>query len=256
MVGAQLFERSTRKVALTAAGQAFLEHVEKLPQLLDDAIQASRRAERGEAGVLRLGYTGRASHSQLPHLLARLRTQYPDILLDLEGPLPTGALRIKLLEQELDAALCFLPVEGKGLVTKATSEIEFAIALPTTHSLARLHQISLQQLEAEPFVAYPAGQGFHLRLAMEKICQSAGFVPRVVRESEASQTLLCLIAAGVGIGLIPREIESMSTEGIVFRPLSPKTLRLQHGLVWHTANTNPACTRLLDIFDQLKPLGR
>lgn len=63
MVGAQLFERSTRKVALTAAGQAFLEHVEKLPQLLDDAIQASRRAERGEAGVLRLGYTGRAMYN-------------------------------------------------------------------------------------------------------------------------------------------------------------------------------------------------
>jgi len=249
-LGARLFERSTRKVALTSAGRAFLDHVRGLPRQLDEAVQACRRAQRGETGKLRLGYTGRASQAQLPRLLGQLRHAYPDVMLDIQGPLPTGALRLKLLEDELDAALCFLPIEGPGLQTRVSLESEFAMALPASHPMARARRLALRQLQAEPFVAYPSGQGFHLRQAMEAICRDAGFVPRVVRESEASQTLLCLIAAGVGVGLIPREIEALNIEGVVFRALPRQARRIQHGLAWRQGNDNPALGRLLDLFGQ------
>lgn len=248
-LGVRLFERSTRKVALTSPGRVFLEHVRALPHQLDDAVQACQRAQRGETGKLRLGYTGRASQAQLPRLLSRLRQAYPDVMLDIQGPLPTGALRLRLLQDELDAALCFLPVEGPGLETRVSLESEFAMALPASHPYAHSRKLALRQLHAEPFVAYPSGQGFHLRQAMEAICRDAGFVPRVVRESEASQTLLCLIAAGLGVGLIPREIEALNIEGVVFRPLPRNARRIQHGLVWRQGNTNPALGRLLDLFD-------
>jgi len=249
-LGARLFERSTRKVALTSAGRAFLEHVRGFPRQIDDAVQACRRAQRGETGKLRLGYTGRASQAQLPRLLGRLRQAYPDIMLDIQGPLPTGALRLKLLEDELDAALCFLPIEGQGLQTRVSLESEFAMALPALHPMAGARRLALRQLQGEPFVAYPSGQGFHLRQAMDAICRDAGFVPRVVRESEASQTLLCLIAAGVGVGLIPSEIEALNIEGVVFRPLPRQARRIQHGLAWRQGNDNPALGRLLDLFGQ------
>ena len=249
-LGARLFERSTRKVALTSAGRAFLDHVRGLPRQLEEAVQACRRAQRGETGKLRLGYTGRASQAQLPRLLGQLRHAYPDVMLDIQGPLPTGALRLKLLEDELDAALCFLPIEGPGLQTRVSLESEFAMALPASHPMARARRLALRQLQAEPFVAYPSGQGFHLRQAMEAICRDAGFVPRVVRESEASQTLLCLIAAGVGVGLIPREIEALNIEGVVFRALPRQARRIQHGLAWRQGNDNPALGRLLDLFGQ------
>ncbi|MBO9353509.1 LysR family transcriptional regulator [Bordetella petrii] len=247
-LGARLFERSTRKVALTSAGQVFLDHVRTLPSQIDVAVQACRRAQRGETGKLRLGYTGRASQAQLPPLLSKLRQAYPDIMLDIQGPLPTGALRLKLLEDELDAALCFLPIEGPGLRARVSLESEFAMALPASHPLARPRKLQLRQLQGEPFVAYPAGRGFHLRQAMDAACHDAGFVPRVVRESEASQTLLCLIAAGVGVGLIPREIEALNIEGVVFRPLPRDARRIQHGLAWRQDNANPALGRLLDLF--------
>lgn len=253
-LGVRLFERSTRSVALTSAGRVFLDHIRVLPSQIDEAVQASRRAQLGETGKLRLGYTGRASQAQLPRLLSRLRQAYPDVMLDLHGPLPTGALRLRLLEDELDAALCFLPVEGPGLSTRASSESEFAIALPAAHPLAQSKRLALRTLREETFVAYPVGQGFHLRLAMEALCRDAGFVPRVVRESEASQTLLCLIAAGVGVGLIPREIEALNIEGVVFRSLPRSARRIQHGLAWRRDNTNPALGRLLEVFaDDLPP---
>ncbi|MCD0505376.1 LysR substrate-binding domain-containing protein [Bordetella petrii] len=248
-VGARLFERSTRKVALTSAGQAFLEHVRGLPRLIDDAVEASRRAQAGQTGKLRLGYTGRASQAQLPRLLSRLRQAYPDIMVDIQGPLPTGALRLMLLEDELDAALCFLPVQGPGLSTRVSLESELAMALPASHPYAQARRLHLRQLQAEPFVAYPSGQGFHLRQAMEVICRDAGFVPRVVRESAASQTLLCLIAAGVGVGLIPREIQALNVEGVVFRALPKSARRVQHGLAWRQDNANPVLGRLLELFE-------
>lgn len=246
-LGVRLFERSTRKVALTEAGRVFYKHIAGLPGLIDEAVQASRRAQRGETGVLRIGYTGRASQSQLPGLMSRLRQAYPDIVLDLHGPATTGALRLKLLEDELDLALCFLPIDGPDIASRATSEIEFAIALPSSHVLARQPVVQARQVRGEPFVAYPAGKGFHLRMAMESICREAGFVPYVIRETEASQSLLCQIAAGTGVGLIPMEIAALDIEGVVFRPLPSSTLRLQHGLAWRQGNANPVLARLLEL---------
>jgi len=246
-LGVKLFERSTRKVALTEAGRAFHKYIAALPSVIEEAVQASRRAHRGETGTLRIGYTGRASQSQLPGLMSRLRQVYPDVVLDLHGPATTAALRMKLLENELDVALCFLPIEGPGIATRATTEIEFAMALPASHPLAGQAEVEPGQVQSEPFVAYPAGKGFHLRMAMERICREAGFVPYVIRETEASQSLLCQIAAGTGVGLIPMETAALNIEGVVFRPLPTGALRLQHGLAWRQDSANPVLARLLEL---------
>jgi DNA-binding transcriptional LysR family regulator len=243
----RLFDRSTRKVELTEPGRVFLKHIGPLLQGVHTAVEACQRAQRGELGRLRLGYTGRASQAQLPGLLNRFRQAYPDVTPDILGPLPTGALRLKLLEHELDAILCFLPLSGPGIASQVFTESEFAIALPAFHPLASAETLSLSQLEGEAFVAYPSGQGFHLRQMMATICMDAGFIPRVVRESEASQTLLCLIASGLGIGLIPEEIQSLNIEGVVYRRLPPGTRRIQHGLAWLEGNTNPVLQKLVTI---------
>ncbi len=247
-IGVRLFERSTRKVALTIAGQVLLDHVQPLFQQLDTAIQACQRAERGETGQLRLGYTGRASDVHLPRMLTTFRRSFPNVTLDIQGPLPTGTLRLQLLGGELDAALCFLPIEGPHIESHGLMESELTMALPETHALARTTGLTLSMLANEPFVAYPAGKGFHLRQAMDSLCRDAGFVPQVVREADASQTLLCLIAAGTGVGLIPREIEALNIEGVVYHPLAADAPRLRHGLAWLSTNPNPALGQMLKMF--------
>ncbi|HBF85958.1 MAG TPA: LysR family transcriptional regulator, partial [Streptomyces sp.] len=105
--------------------------------------------------------------------------------------------------------------------------------------------LAIADLAHEPFIAYPSGKGFHLRDAMNAICLGAGFMPRVVRETEASQTLLCLVAAGTGVAIIPRDIESFNMEGLVFRPLPADAPKLQHGIAWLDTNQNPALGHLL-----------
>lgn len=248
----KLFERSTRSVALTEAGEVFLTHIKPALDAIDYATQACQRAQQGEIGRLRLGYTGRASQAHLPGLLSRFRQSHPDISLDIQGPWPTGKLRFELLEKKLDAALCFLPLAGTGIMTRQLSENEFAVALPSSHRYARSEQLSLQQLKDESFVAYPSGRGFYLRQAMDEACAEAGFVPHVIRESEASQTLLCLVSAGVGITIVPYEIKALAVEGVVFKPLPNSSRRLQHGLAWLQSNNNPVMQHLLDAAESLK----
>ena len=242
----RLFDRNTRKVELTAAGRAFRDAIEPLLAQLELAAETCRRADRGEAGVLRIGYSGRASHRLLPQLMQSYRSRYPDVLLDLVGPLPSGALKAKLLEEQLDLALCFLPL-GSGLInSRSLATIELKVVLPANHPMADQDKVPLARLGHDPFVGYPSNQGFLLRNAMDDECRRAGFAPRVVRECDNSQVLLCLVAAGTGVSLVPSELEFQEPiAGIVFKGLGRGSAKLRHGLAWRKANTNPALRNLL-----------
>jgi DNA-binding transcriptional LysR family regulator len=244
-LGVKLFERHTRCVELTQAGHEYLKHIEQIFTMLDRAQVASQAAQQGKVGRLGLGYTGRASQDHLPSLLNKFRQAYPDVNLDIQGPWPTGELRLHLLDKKLDAVLCFLPLEGTDIATHCLSESEFAIVLPSSHRYADAKNLDIRLLSQEAFVAYPSARGFHLRMAMDEICMDNGFVPHVVRESEASQTLLCLVAAGVGITIMPKEIKKLDVEGVVLIDLPKETRKLQHGLAWLESNTNPVLKHLL-----------
>lgn len=246
-VGADLFDRTTRSVAITAAGNAFLQQIQVVFPQIDFAIQAARNAAKGHEGSLSLGYTGRASQVLLPGLLREFKSRYPSVTVDIDGPYPTGRLKQDLLAQRIDLALCFLPVEEAGLGTTRLLRTTLSIALPVNHRLAQAEVVTVRELRDESFVAYPSSQGFSLRVAMEAECQHAGFRPRVVRESTSSQTLLCLVAAGTGIALIPAETASFLTDGVVFKPLSSSVGKLDHGVVWLESNQNPTLHNMLEI---------
>ncbi len=247
-LGVVLFERHTRRVTLSHAGQVFLSEVEKLFGQLDSAVEACQRANRGELGSLRVGYSGRASHLLLPRLIHAFRTRFPDTAMELIGPSPTHLMRTQLLDDVLDVALCFLPLTGPNLVTRSLSSVEFALVLPSTHPLAGLDEVPLAALAQEPFVAYPANKGYVLREAMEAECQRAGFRPRVVREGDTSQILLCLVAAGVGASILPSELQFQEEiQGVVFKSLGQGAHRLSHGIAWVASNTNPVLLNFLSL---------
>lgn len=245
-LGVQLFERNTRKVALTRAGQVFHDEAEKVLDQLAHAVEACRRASKGEIGLLRLGYSGRATHLLLPRLLLAFRKAFPDVELDLDGPHPSGELRDKLLDGQLDVALCFLPLSDPEIESRDYADIDFVLVMPSDHRLAQNADIDLSAFSNEPFVAYPGGKGYLLRDTMDAQCARAGFEPRVVRESTNSQVLMCLVAAGVGVSIVPRELQYQEEiGGLAFKPLGPHALRLTHGMAWKRGNTNPALQSLL-----------
>ena len=245
-LGVQLFERNTRKVKLTRAGEVFHDEAGKLMEQLSHAVDACRRASKGEVGLLRLGYSGRSTHMLLPRLLQAFRKVFPDVELDLDGPHPSGVLRDKLLDDQIDVALCFLPIADPEIESRDYADIEFVLVMSSDHRLAARADVALSAFADEPFVAYPGGKGFLLRDAMNAQCIQAGFEPRVVRESPNSQVLMCLVAAGIGVSIVPRELQYQEEiVGLTFKALGPDALRLTHGMAWKRTNTNPALKSLL-----------
>lgn len=257
-LGVQLFERCTRRVHLTQAGQTFLEGVQTLLLQLDKAVEDCRQVNRGERGELRVGYTGRASQQLLPRLVVAFRQRYPDVHLDIRGPHPTGLLRMQLLEEQLDVALCFLPLGDERILTRAFISSEFVLALPASHRLAQQPHVPLSALAHEPFVGYPSNQGFHLRDVMDAACRDAGFTPHVVHESETSQVLMCHIVAGTGVSVIPQELQELEhLGGVVFKPLGADAPRMEHGMAWLRSNRNPALRNLLALnLEEGRPMPR
>ncbi|MBV7482978.1 LysR family transcriptional regulator [Bordetella sp. BOR01] len=253
LLGVRLFDRNTRKVELTAAGQVFYDGVRQTLAHLDAAVAACRRASYGEAGTLRIGYSGRAGHRLLPKLLLAFRARFPDVVVDLIGPHPSGMLQSKLLAEELDIALCFLPLQAPSLTSRSLGMIDFVLAMPASHPLATQKKVALADLAFDAFVGYSAGKGFLLRKAMDDECLRAGFAPRVVRESETSHVLLCLIAAGTGVSIVPSELQHQEpVGGVVFKPLRLRAERVQHGLAWRSNNPNPTLQNLLNLAEAQK----
>jgi DNA-binding transcriptional LysR family regulator len=253
MLKITLFDRTTRRVRLTSAGRVFLEKIQDTMQSLNAAVEASRLTARGLLGSLRVGYTGIASDSVLPQLLSMFGSLYPKIALEFLGPCTTGEVALSLLDEEIDVALCFLPLGEKRLESRRLRATELALVLPDRHPLARTIKISLKDLAEEPFVTYPASGGFHLRAAVDAECLRAGFRPRVVKDSRWTQTLLCLVAAGVGVAIVPKEQQARGMEGVTFRALIPSQAPLYHGIVWRKDDTNPFVANFLAVAQKAFP---
>jgi len=249
-----LFDRTTRRVRLTAAGQVFLERIRSTMQSLNAAVEASRLTARGVVGSLRVGYTGIASNSVLPQILSKFGSVYPKMSLDFLGPSTTGEVEIALLNQEIDVGLCFLPVGDTRIESRRLRVTEMVLALPDRHPLARTKKLSLADLAEEPFVSYPASGGFHLRAAVDAECARTGFRPRVVKESRWTQTLVCLVAGGVGVSIVPREQRTWAmVEGVTFRSLPPSQEPLYHGIVWRRGDASPFVANFLAVAQKVFP---
>lgn len=250
-VGAALFLRTTRQVELTPAGRALSEALPQVFAALDAAVEDARRHARGEAGSIAIGYTGHASAQMLPRLVRAFRQAWPQVRVDIHGPGANGELLRELRADRIDAALCFLPVEGEDLASRPFVESRLAMVLSDLHPLAHDPALTVGRLAREPFVAFPPNQGFYLREAMDRECLHAGFVPDIVEESAEPKTLLCLVAAGAGVAIMPCQDERLEFQGLVFRPLPPDRPGLRHGLVWRKEAASPALSRLLAIGEAL-----
>ncbi len=176
-LGVPLFERTTRTVRLTAAGERLLE--QGLPALaaVDGAFAEAARAGRGLVGTLRLGSSPAARFELRPALLARVRGALPDVELELSEA-TSGTLRRELLGARLDAALLFCSDPVPGLARRVLSEDAVHVLMRSSHRLAGWETVSIEALRGDRFVVpgEDLNGGFHRRL--RALC--AGFEPATV----------------------------------------------------------------------------
>ncbi|MEW6642624.1 MAG: LysR family transcriptional regulator [Pseudomonadota bacterium] len=218
----QLLRRKPRGVELTDAGRALLADAHAILAHVDHAFATTRRTARGEEGRISVGFTSSAPfHPFVPRVIRAFRESYPLVALTLEES-GTNELIDNLRNERVDAVFIRTPVaDPQGLVITALLEEAMLVALPDGHPLARSDgALALDALAGETFVVYrrPNGAGFYD--AIIAACHAAGFSPRVGQEAPRIVATLNLVAAGLGISVVPASLQRMHLDGVVYRGLT------------------------------------
>lgn len=228
--GVPLFERSTRHVKLTAAGEAALIDVRKALFYLDQAQRHARETVEGVRGLLRVGCVGSATLSLIPRIFPRFRQCYPGVELVLRD-YPSNRIIEEVERGLLDVGLVRSPIIDRYQVCSVPLESDCLIAVVSAnHSLAEKKQIALIELKNEPFVSYSRDDATGLHNAVSSACQAAGFIPKVVQESTQIQATISLVAAGLGVALVPSLYGRRIIDGVSFLALTDANLGADIGL--------------------------
>jgi len=224
-LGVQLFRRKPRGMEPTQAGAALADEARAILARVEHAVAAARRTARGEAGRLGLGFTSSASfHPLVPRAIRAFRDAHPLVSLSLEES-GTVELAAALRAEQIDAAFIRSPIAPQDdLTVHSLLEEEMFAALPIGHALAgAATPLGLTALAGETLILYRRPLGPGLYDSIIAACQRAGFSPQIGQEAPRMLSTLSLVAAGLGVSLVPASMRRLQAEGIAYRPLDPST---------------------------------
>jgi DNA-binding transcriptional LysR family regulator len=245
-IGTSLFERTNRRVTLTAAGQIFLQEAREILVRVDQAVVMAQRAGRGEAGWLGVGFVASATYDVLPVILRRFRERFPDVemvLVELLGTEQGQALR----ENRIHVGFARLPSDIEGIVLETVVQNTLMVALPATHRLARQESIALSELAAEPFILFPKQPESNYADYIIRLCASAGFTPHIVQKTGEVQTAVSLVYAGIGIAIVPASVQNLRREGVVYRPFTDPAPTIDLSMGYRERDASPILPHFLAI---------
>jgi len=250
-LGVLLLRRKPRGVALTEAGQALLADARAILGHIDHAFATTRRTARGEQGRIAVGFTSSAPfHPFVPRVIRAFRETYPLIALTLDESGTTELIE-DLRQERMDAAFIRTPVtDPLGLTVNPLLEEAMLVALPAGHPLAGEADgppLPLAALAAETFVIYRRRSGPGLYDAIFAACHAAGFSPQVGQEAPRIVSTLNLVAAGLGIAIVPASLHRMHMDGVVYRALRGSQPRAPLLLATRRGDTSAVVRRFLDL---------
>ncbi len=251
-LGFQLFRRTKRTVQLTAAGQVFFEEAGKILQQVDRAIQLGRQTSRGELGQLTIGFVSSAAHNVVPAILQAFRTRCPAVKLELHE-LTTNEQLQRLRFGQIDIGFVRPPVEEDGINSEIVFREPLIVALPETHPAADRAQVELRELSTEPFILFPRSLAPGLYDPIVSLCQQAGFSPRAAQEAIQMQTIVSLVAAEMGVAIVPASMQNFQRSGVVYKALPESTSIVAIALIWRSDPT-AAVQRFLEVARQISGL--
>ncbi|HEY8540669.1 MAG TPA: LysR family transcriptional regulator [Steroidobacteraceae bacterium] len=220
-LGVQLLRRKPRGVELTDAGAAFLERARAILAEVDRAFASTRRTARGEEGRVVVGFTSSAPfHPFVPRVIRMFREASPHVSLVLEESGSRDLVQW-LHDETIDAAFIRSPVAAvEGLFVRPLLQEKMLVALPTGHPLAGSDEaLALTELASHTFILYKRPGAPGLYDSIITACRGAGFSPRVGQEAPRIVSTLNLVAAGLGVSIVPESLRRLQMDGVVYREL-------------------------------------
>jgi len=218
-LGVKLFVQKGRNLQLTPVGQLFLRRADGILRDLERSVQEIHEFLDPEKGEIRLGFPHSLGISLVPQVVASFKQNNPDVKFRFKQGMYPSLIR-DLDKGEIDLAFISpMPNDHDLVCGKALLTEELYAILPQTHPLATREAISLTELKGDPFIVF--SDGYSLRPIVMNACELAGFTPNISFESEETQTISGLVAAGMGVSLLPK----LAVEYVAPIPLSVVKLK-------------------------------
>ena len=217
-LGVKLFQRSTRQVALTDAGRTFLERAEGILEAVEEAKEAAKGADEGVRGRLEIGFISSATLGLLPPAIRLFRERFGGVEIELRE-LTSGQQIDALYAGEIRVGLVRLPLRAPGLRFEPLQEESLLVALPSGHPLEALESVPLEAMVDQPLIFFTRQLMPSLHAQIVELFQRVGAFPNVVQHAVHLQTIVGLVASGVGLAILPEPAERLSREGVVYRSL-------------------------------------
>ena len=245
-LGVSLFARTSRRVQLTPAGEAFFVEARQILQSVEQAAETAKRAARGETGWLGIGFAASATYDLLPAVLHDFRALYPEVELSLQE-LNAAEQAHALEEKTIHVGFARPYAPHSGSVVGAVLREAFLAALPEMHPLTGQASLPLSALAEQPFISFPELPKPSYAEAVRQACEGTGFMPHVVQEVREMQTAISLVAAGFGIALLPASVQHLHRDGVEYRPLTEPAPRTELAVVSRLDDPSPALQNFLAI---------
>lgn len=251
-LGTPLFARTTRQVRLTPAGEFFQLEVARILEAVEAGVRGVRRIADGRQGLVRIAFTGSAAHTELPRMARIVKRELPGMALEIHADLLTPAQVSGLHGGTLDLGVLRPPMSGDGLASRTLSSEPLVLAVAEDHPLAHQPLVSMSDLRTEKFVLF-AGVDSAVNDAVMRSARAVGFVPVHEHEAAGISVLLPLVAADLGVALVPASVRAAPLAGVVFREVADAAT-VDLALVWRADETNPAVLAVLDVLSADSPV--
>lgn len=252
-LGVRLLERNRRNVALTEPGRVFLEQARQILAKAEAARAQAQSTAAGYSGQLRLAYTVSVSfHPAFPQTLLRYRQLAPNVQLQLHE-MYSQAQFSALAANDIDVGFVRTePVRSadtQRIALTILAREPLLVALPAGHRLARRSSLRLSELAHDTFVAQPRKLAATLHDRLVKLANQAGFEPVIAQHAQQLNGLLALVAAGLGLALVPSSMRAVQLQGVTYAALDDPQAWLLLALASRNDDPSPALRHFLSTVD-------
>lgn len=253
-MGVQLLDRNRQGVRLTPAGEAFLQEARRTLAQAQNSVDIAQRAAQGKLGTLRFSFVPSAGLTLVPHLLRTFRRDHPDVKFILSGE-TTSQQMAALVQGSSDVGIVVPPLhEAQEVHMKVLCQEELVLAVPAEHALGAMQRVQLRDLAGEDFVGFALKDGPGFESVVMSACQDSGFMPRFVQTASQMQSILALVASGMGVALVPQAMRAMQVDQVRYLQVRKRNAPLRYalGLAHNRRNANPALAAFLAMAQRVR----
>lgn len=230
-LGVQLLERSSKRVALTPAGEAFQYQARRMLAQLEDSQELVKRIAASASGLVRVGFTPAMLFRGLPDAITRLRRRYPGV--DIQMIERNSAQQVEaVVEEKLDVGFIHSMPLPEGIESLVLSEESFLCCLPAHHALAAQRAVAIKALANEPIILFGRELAPHYYDRIVSLFHHEDVDPNICHEVSHWLTILALVANDMGVALVPQSLAKAGFSNVRFLALEDETTRHQSHCIW------------------------